>query len=252
MQLEGGNIFSKVDKESVNHSLFCYIYFVEFLKLLYMTDFEKFARDKRISSLTLDSYVRAGYINPTILEERKMNVTQMDVFSRLMQERIIFLGTDIDSDVANIINAQLLWLESMSNDEITMMINSPGGVCYDGLSIIDTMNYIASPVATQCVGMAASMGAVILSSGEKGHRYALPHSRILIHQPLGGARGQASDILIEAEQIKLLKDELCGILASNSGQSVENVIKYCDRDYWMIAAEAKEYGIIDDIIKKKK
>ena len=251
MRLEDGDIFSKVDKESVNHSLFCYIYFVEFLKLLYMTDFEKFAREKRISSLTLDGYVRAGYINPTILEERKMNVTQMDVFSRLMQERIIFLGTDIDSDVANIINAQLLWLESMSNDEITMMINSPGGVCYDGLSIIDTMNYIASPVATQCVGMAASMGAVILSSGEKGHRYALPHSRVLIHQPLGGARGQASDILIEAEQIKLLKDELCGIIASNSGQSFEKVIKDCDRDYWMTSLEAKEYGLIDDIITKK-
>lgn len=216
-----------------------------------MTDFEKFARSKGVSSMTLDGFVKSGYINPTILEERKMNVTQMDVFSRLMQERIIFLGTDIDSDVANILNAQLLWLDSMSNDEITMMINSPGGYCYDGLSIIDTMNYIQSPVTTQCVGMAASMGAVILSAGEKGHRFALPHSRIMIHQPLGGAHGQATDILIEAEQIKILKNELCGILAENSGQSLEKVLEDCERDHWMIAQEAKEYGLIDNIIIKK-
>ena len=216
-----------------------------------MTDFEKFARSKGVSSMTLDGFVKSGYINPTILEERKMNVTQMDVFSRLMQERIIFLGTDIDSDVANILNAQLLWLDSMSNDEITMMINSPGGYCYDGLSIIDTMNYIQSSVTTQCVGMAASMGAVILSAGEKGHRFALPHSRIMIHQPLGGAHGQATDILIEAEQIKILKNELCGILAENSGQSLEKVLEDCERDHWMIAQEAKEYGLIDNIIVKK-
>ena len=216
-----------------------------------MTDFEKFARSKGVSSMTLDGFVKSGYINPTILEERKMNVTQMDVFSRLMQERIIFLGTDIDSDVANILNAQLLWLDSMSNDEITMMINSPGGYCYDGLSIIDTMNYIQSSVTTQCVGMAASMGAVLLSAGEKGHRFALPHSRIMIHQPLGGAHGQATDILIEAEQIKILKNELCGILAENSGQSLEKVLEDCERDHWMIAQEAKEYGLIDNIIVKK-
>lgn len=219
-----------------------------------MTDFEKFARDKRVSSTTLGKYtskISGGYINPTILEERKMNVTQMDVFSRLMQDRIVFLGTEIDSDVANIINAQLLWLNSTSDEEITMMINSPGGVCYDGLAIIDTMNYLSSPITTQCVGMAASMGAVILSAGEKGHRFALPHSRVMIHQPLGGAHGQASDILIEAEQIKILKDELCGILAVNSGQPLEKVLEDCDRDHWMIAQEAKEYGIIDDIITKK-
>lgn len=219
-----------------------------------MNDFEKFARDKRVSSLTLDNYVskfRGGYINPTILEERKMNVTQMDVFSRLMQERIIFLGTDIDPDVANILNAQLLWLDSMGKEEIIMMINSPGGYCYDGLSIIDTMNYIDAPVTTQCVGMAASMGAVILSAGEKGQRFALPHSRVMIHQPLGGAHGQATDILIEAEQIKILKNELCGILAENSGQTLEKVLEDCERDHWMIAAEAKEYGLIDNIILKK-
>lgn len=219
-----------------------------------MSDFEKFAKDKRVSSLTLHNYAskfKGGYINPTILEERKMNVTQMDVFSRLMQERIIFLGTDIDPDVANILNAQLLWLDSMSDDEITMMINSPGGYCYDGLSIIDTMNYIQSPVTTQCVGMAASMGAVILSAGEKGHRFALPHSRVMIHQPLGGAQGQATDILIEAEQIKILKNELCGILAENSGQPLDKVLADCERDHWMIASEAKEYGLIDNIIVKK-
>ena len=219
-----------------------------------MTDFEKFALDKKVSSMTLQGYsssFKNGYINPTILEERKMNVTQMDVFSRLMQDRIIFLGTEIDSDVANIINAQLLWLDSMSDDEIVMMINSPGGVCYDGLAIIDTMKYISSPVTTQCVGMAASMGAVILSGGEKGHRFALPHSRVMIHQPLGGARGQATDILIEAEQIKILKEELCGILAENTNQSLDKVLEDCERDHWMIAQEAKEYGIIDDIITKK-
>ena len=219
-----------------------------------MKDFEKFARDNKVSSMTLGRYTskfNAGYINPTILEERKMNVTQMDVFSRLMQDRIVFLGTGIDSDVANIINAQLLWLNSMSDEEITMMINSPGGVCYDGLAIVDTMDYITSPVTTQCVGMAASMGAVILSAGEKGHRFALPHSRVMIHQPLGGASGQATDILIEAEQIKILKDELCGIIAVNSGKTLEEVLADCERDHWMIAQEAKEYGIIDDIITKK-
>ena len=218
-----------------------------------MTDFENFAIDRRISSTTLGRYssIYGGYINPTILEERKMNVTQMDVFSRLMQDRIIFLGTEIDSDVANIITAQLLWLNSISDEEITLMINSPGGVCYDGLAIYDTMKTLSSPVATQCVGMAASMGAVLLSGGEKGHRLALPHSRILIHQPLGGAKGQATDIQIEAEQILILKKELCGILAENSGQPIEKVLADCERDYWMRGEEAKEYGLIDDIITKK-
>ena len=218
-----------------------------------MTDFEKFAIDRKISSNTLGRYasISGGYINPTILEERKMNITQMDVFSRLMQDRTIFLGTEIDSDVANIIIAQLLWLNSMSDDEITMMINSPGGVCYDGLAIYDTIKTLSSPVATQCIGMAASMGAVLLSAGEKGHRLALPHSRVMIHQPIGGARGQATDILIEAEQIKILKDELCGLLAENTGQPLKKVLEDCERDHWMIASEAKEYGIIDDIITKK-
>lgn len=221
-----------------------------------MTDFEKFAREHKVSSTTLgrytSTYTKNGYINPTILEERKMNVTQMDVFSRLMQERIIFLGTEIDSDVANILISQLLWLKTMGNEEITMMINSPGGVCYDGLAIFDTMNIIEVPIITQCVGMAASMAAVILSNGEKGHRSALPHSRVMIHQPIGGARGQATDILIEAEQIQILKNELCGILAENSGRPLDMVIADCERDHWMIASEAKEYGLIDEIITKKK
>lgn len=220
-----------------------------------MTEFEKYAVSKGISTLSLYDYgssIKSGYVNPTILEERKLNVTQMDVFSRLMMERQIFLGTAIDSDVANIINAQLLYLDSIGDDDITILINSPGGVCYDGLSIIDTIDYVKSDVSTICAGMAASMGAVILSAGEKGKRYALPHSRVMIHQPLGGVNGQATDILIEAEQIKILKEELCGILADNSGQTLEKVLEDCERNKWMIASQAKEYGLIDDIIKKKK
>ena len=220
-----------------------------------MTEFEKYAVSKGISTLSLYDYgssIKSGYVNPTILEERKLNVTQMDVFSRLMMERQIFLGTAIDSDVANIINAQLLYLDSIGDDDITILINSPGGVCYDGLSIIDTIDYVKSDVSTICAGMAASMGAVILSAGEKGMRYALPHSRVMIHQPLGGVNGQATDILIEAEQIKILKNELCGILADNSGQPLEKVLEDCERNKWMIASQAKEYGLIDDIIKKKK
>lgn len=220
-----------------------------------MTEFEKYAVSKGISTLSLYDYgssIKSGYVNPTILEERKLNVTQMDVFSRLMMERQIFLGTAIDSDVANIINAQLLYLDSIGDDDITILINSPGGVCYDGLSIIDTIDYAKSDVSTICAGMAASMGAVILSAGEKGKRYALPHSRVMIHQPLGGVNGQATDILIEAEQIKILKEELCGILADNSGQTLEKVLEDCERNKWMIASQAKEYGLIDDIIKKKK
>lgn len=220
-----------------------------------MTEFEKYAVSKGISTLSLYDYgssIKSGYVNPTILEERKLNVTQMDVFSRLMMERQIFLGTAIDSDVANIINAQLLYLDSIGDDDITILINSPGGVCYDGLSIIDTIDYVKSDVSTICAGMAASMGAVILSAGEKGKRYALPHSRVMIHQPLGGVNGQATDILIEAEQIKILKNELCGILADNSGQPLEKVLEDCERNKWMIASQAKEYGLIDDIIKKKK
>ena len=196
-------------------------------------DFYKYALSKGVSSNLLDSYrSKMGYINPTIIEERPLNITQMDVFSKLIQERQIFLGTEIDADVANIINAQLLYLDSVGTEDITILVNSPGGVCYDGLAITDTMNYITSDVGTTCVGMAASMGAVILSCGEKGKRFALPHSRVMIHQPLGGASGQCSDIIIEAE-------------------TFEKILADCDRNYWMIAEEAKEYGLIDDVIKKK-
>ena len=215
-------------------------------------DFYKYALSKGVSSNLLDSYrSKMGYINPTIIEERPLNITQMDVFSKLIQERQIFLGTEIDADVANIINAQLLYLDSVGTEDITILVNSPGGVCYDGLAITDTMNYITSDVGTTCVGMAASMGAVILSCGEKGKRFALPHSRVMIHQPLGGASGQCSDIIIEAEQIQILKKELYNILAENSGQTFEKILADCDRNYWMIADEAKEYGLIDDVIKKK-
>jgi ATP-dependent Clp protease protease subunit len=218
-----------------------------------MEEFKKFAKGNGVNENGLDKYIaRMGYINPTILEERQLNVTQMDVFSRLMMERIIFLGTGIDADVANIVNAQMLYLSSLSGDEdITLNINSPGGEVYSGLAIIDTMNFINNDIQTVCMGMAASMGAVILSSGTKGKRSALKHSRVMIHQPLGGARGQASDILIEAEQIKLVKDELCKMLSDNSCQSFEKVIADCDRDHWLTASEALEYGLIDKIYTKK-
>lgn len=218
-----------------------------------MEDFKKFAKGNGVNGNGLDKYItQMGYINPTILEERQLNVTQMDVFSRLMMERIIFLGTGIDADVANIVNAQMLYLSSLSDEDITLNINSPGGEVYSGLAIIDTMNFINNDIQTVCMGMAASMGAVILSAGKKGKRGALKHSRVMIHQPLGGARGQASDILIEAEQIKLVKDELCNILAENSGQSFEKVIADCDRDHWLTADEALNYGLIDIIHIKKK
>lgn len=217
-------------------------------------DFVKFSKSNGVNEIGLDKYRKLinGYINPTILEERQLNVTQMDVFSRLMMEKIIFLGTGIDADVANIVNAQMLYLSSLSDEDITLNINSPGGEVYSGLAIIDTMNFINNDIQTVCMGMAASMGAVILSSGTKGKRGALKHSRVMIHQPLGGARGQASDILIEAEQIKLVKDELCRMLSDNSGQSFEKVIADCDRDHWLTANDALEYGLIDTIYTKKK
>ena len=218
-----------------------------------MEDFKKFAKGNGVNGNGLDKYItQMGYINPTILEERQLNVTQMDVFSRLMMERIIFLGTGIDADVANIVNAQMLYLSSLSDEDITLNINSPGGEVYSGLAIIDTMNFINNDIQTVCMGMAASMGAVILSAGKKGKRGALKHSRVMIHQPLGGARGQASDILIEAEQIKIVKDELCKMLADNSGQSFEKVIADCDRDHWLTSDEALNYGLIDIIHTNKK
>ena len=186
------------------------------------------------------------------MEERQMNITQMDVFSRLMMDRIIFLGTGINDQVANVIQAQLLFLESVdASKDISIYINSPGGGVYAGLGIYDTMQFIKPDVATICTGMAASMGAVLMCAGEKGKRSALPHSRIMIHQPLGGAQGQASDIEITTREILKLKDELYEIIANHSGQTIEKVHADSDRDYWMKASEAKEYGMIDEILTRK-
>jgi ATP-dependent Clp protease protease subunit len=186
------------------------------------------------------------------MEERQMNITQMDVFSRLMMDRIIFLGTGINDQVANIIQAQLLFLESLdANKDISIYINSPGGGVYAGLGVYDTMQFIKPDVATICTGMAASMGAVLMCAGAKGKRSALPHSRVMIHQPLGGAQGQASDIEITTREILKLKDELYTIIANHSGQTKEKVHNDSDRDYWMKADEAKAYGMVDEILARK-
>ena len=194
-----------------------------------------------------------AYINPTILEERQLNVTQMDVFSRLMADRIIFLGTEIDDTVANVIIAQLLYLSSQDPESpITMYLNTPGGSVYDGLAIYDTMQYISNEVQTVCTGLAASMGSVLLCAGEKGKRFALPHSRIMIHQPLGGAHGQASDIEITAKEILKLKGELYQIIADHSGKTLKQIEKDADRDHWLTSKEAVEYGMIDSIFNIKK
>ncbi|MBR2298826.1 MAG: ATP-dependent Clp endopeptidase proteolytic subunit ClpP [Bacteroidales bacterium] len=220
------------------------------------TEFEKYAKGHLgISSTSLDKYskVYAGYINPTIIEERQLNVATMDVFSRLMMDRIIFLGVGIDTDVANIIQAQLLFLESTDpTADIQLYLNSPGGMVYAGLGIYDTMQLVTPDVATICTGMAASMAAVLLTAGAKGKRTALPHSRVLIHQPMGGAEGQASDIEIAAREIKKLKGELYDIISKHSGQTVKQIEKDADRDYWMSAQEAVKYGMIDSILSRTK
>ena len=215
-------------------------------------EFKKFAvKDQGINSLHVDQLVSS--VTPYIIEERQLNVAQMDVFSRLMMDRIIFLGTAINDYVANIIQAQLLFLESVdSTKDISIYINSPGGGVYAGLGIYDTMQFIKPEVATICTGMAASMGAVLMCAGEKGKRSALPHSRIMIHQPLGGAQGQASDIEITAREILKLKDELYKIIAKHSGQKLKKVHDDSDRDYWMKADEAKSYGLIDEILIRNK
>lgn len=218
-------------------------------------DFKQFAvKGQGISSLALDGYTGLvnSYINPCIIEERRMNVTQLDVFSRLMMERIIFLGTAIDDDVANIVNAQLLFLSSIDSEtDIRLYLNTPGGSVSDGLAIYDTMNIIEPDVATICTGMAASMGSILLCAGAEGKRSALPHSRVMIHQPLGGASGQASDIIIKAREIEKCRQELCSILAQHSGQPYDKVFADMDRDYWMNAGEAVSYGIIDNVLTKK-
>lgn len=216
-------------------------------------EFNKYAtKHHGINSMHLESYVESS-MTPYIIEERQLNVAQMDVFSRLMMDRIIFLGTAIDDTVANIITAQLLFLESSDpTKDIMIYMNSPGGSVYAGLGIYDTMQYINPDVATICTGMAASMGAVLLCAGTKGKRSALKHSRVMIHQPLGGAQGQASDIEITAREIKKLKNELYQIIADHSGKPFDTVWEDSDRDYWMKASEALEYGMIDEILTKKK
>ncbi len=215
-------------------------------------EFKKFAvKDQGINSLHVDTLISS--VTPYIIEERQLNVAQMDVFSRLMMDRIIFLGAAIDDHVANIIQAQLLFLESVdSSKDISIYINSPGGGVYAGLGIYDTMQFIKPEVATICTGMAASMAAVLMCAGQKGKRSALPHSRIMIHQPMGGTQGQASDIEITAREILKLKNELYEIIAKHSGQKVSKVHDDSDRDYWMKADEAKKYGMIDEILTRNK
>ncbi len=219
-------------------------------------EFYKYAtRHLGIGSARLDQYSRIAndYITPYIIEERPMNITQLDVFSRLMKDRIIFLGVPIYSDVANIIQAQLLFLESQDPDrDIQIYMNTPGGSIYAGLGIYDTMQYVKPEISTICTGIAASMGAVLLTAGTKEKRFALPHARVMIHQPMGSMQGQASDIEIEAREIQKLKKELYEIIASHSGKTYEEVWKDSDRDYWMTAAEAKEYGMIDEVLKTER
>ena len=220
-------------------------------------EFNKYAvKHKGISSLNLHKYYKAiqnSYISPTIIEERQLNVAQMDVFSRLMMDRIIFLGLPIDDYVANIIQAQLLFLESSDpSKDVQIYINSPGGGVYAGLGIYDTMQYITPDVSTTCTGIAASMAAVLLAAGAKGKRAALKHSRVMIHQPMGGAQGQASDIEITYKEIKKLKYELYDILSHHTGKPFKKIEKDSDRDYWMKSEEAKEYGMIDKVLINEK
>ena len=219
------------------------------------SEFQKYAtKHLGMNSVALEQYMASNsYISPSILEERQLNVTQMDVFSRLMMDRIIFLGTPIDDYVANVIQAQLLFLDTSDpGKDISIYLNSPGGSVHAGLGIYDTMQYISSDVSTICTGMAASMAAVLLVAGEKGKRSALPHSRVMIHQPMGGMQGQASDMEINYKQIMLLRDELYQIISDHSGQSFEKIMKDSDRDYWMTSAEALEYGMIDQVLRREK
>lgn len=221
-----------------------------------MDEFKKYATGHLgLNSLALESYMRlqSSYISPTIIEERHMNVAQMDVFSRLMMDRIIFLGTQINDYTANVIQAQLLFLDTADpGKDISIYINSPGGSVYAGYGIYDTMQLIGCDVSTICTGVAASMASVLLVAGSKGKRLALPHSRVMIHQPLGGVNGQASDIEIAAREILKVKAELYGIIAEHSGRSVADVERDSDRDYWMTAPEALEYGMIDRVLTPEK
>ena len=218
-------------------------------------DFRDFAtKHLGVNGMVLDDVVKAqaGYLNPYILEERQLNVTQLDVFSRLMMDRIIFLGTEVNDYTANVLQAQMLYLDSVDNGkDISIYINSPGGSVYAGLGIYDTMQFVNSDVQTICTGMAASMAAVLLVAGKEGKRSALPHSRIMIHQPMGGAQGQASDIEITAREIQKLKKELYTNISSHSHQDFDKVWNDSDRDYWMTASEAKDYGMIDEVLVRK-
>ena len=221
-------------------------------------DFRKYAvKHLGMNGSRLDSYMKItseyGYISPTIIEERQLNVAQMDVFSRLMMDRIIFLGTQVDDYTANVVQAQLLYLDSSDpGKDISIYINSPGGSVYAGYGIYDTMQFISSDVSTICTGIAASMAAVLLVAGAPKKRFALTHSRVMIHQPLGGVQGQASDIEITAREIARVKQELYSIISKHSGQPVEKISKDSDRDFWMSAAEAKDYGMVDDVLISKK
>ena len=220
-----------------------------------LEDFRKYAiKHLGMNSMMLDDVVKsqAGYLNPYILEERQLNVTQLDVFSRLMMDRIIFLGTEVNDYTANVLQAQMLYLDSVDTaKDISIYINSPGGSVYAGLGIYDTMQFVNSDVRTICTGMAASMAAVLLVAGKEGKRSALPHSRIMIHQPMGGAQGQASDIEITAREIQKLKKELYTIISDHSHQPFDKVWADSDRDYWMTAEEAKEYGMVDEVLVRK-
>ena len=224
-------------------------------------DFLKFATAQGLNSMHVEKVLSqsadtilasGGYISPTILEERQLNVTQMDVFSRLMMDRVIFLGTEINDYTANVIQAQLLYLDSVDSErDINLYLNTPGGSVYAGLGIYDTMQFVKAKVATICTGLAASMGAVLLVAGEKGMRAALPHSRVMIHQPLGGIQGQASDIEITAKEILKLKEELYQIISEHSGKAIEQIRQDADRDHWMTSKEALEYGMIDRLFIHK-
>ena len=220
-----------------------------------MSEFIKYAtKHLGMNGNALDSYMNftSSYISPTIIEERQLNIAQMDVFSRLMMDRIIFLGTQIDDYTANVIQAQLLYLDTSDpGKDISIYINSPGGIVYAGLGIYDTMQYISSKVSTICTGVAASMASVILVSGAKGKRYGLAHSRVMIHQPMGGMQGQAADMEITVRQILKIKEELYRIISTHTGKPYENVEHDSDRDYWMTATEAMEYGMIDEVLTKK-
>ena len=220
-------------------------------------DFLKFATAQGLNSMHVEKVLSQsadtvqasyGYISPTILEERQLNVTQMDVFSRLMMDRVIFLGTEVNDYTANVIQAQLLYLDSVDSErDINLYLNTPGGSVYAGLGIYDTMQFVKARVATICTGLAASMGAVLLVAGEKGMRAALPHSRVMIHQPLGGIQGQASDIEITAKEILKLKEELYQIISDHSGKAIEQIRQDADRDHWMTSKEALDYGMIDKL-----